>query len=327
LPLLRLLAILLFQPLRIFLFSLTMIHFFGSRSRLFPLLRPAHMVGALLMVLAYWLPLTGLAQGQRALPAYFQEDAAARTAASPLARALFSARSLTLDAAALRAALAPAPLESRAGAAPLVLALPLPNGGTARFAVREAPVMAPALAAQFPAIKTYAGVGLDDPSASVRLDFTSQGFHAQVLTGGGQSFYIDPVTRTDTRHYLAFYQTDMNRAAAAAGPAMTCGFQPTQAEEAASAARVAAAGTAARALASGSQLRTYRLAVAATGEYTAFHGGTVASAQAAIVTTVNRVVGVYEKELAVRLVLVPNNSSLIYTNAATDPYANSSEVV
>ena len=39
----------------------------------------------------------------------------------------------------------------------------------------------------------------------------------------------------------------------------------------------------------GSQLRTYRLAMAATGEYTAFHGGTVALGLAAIVTSVNRV--------------------------------------
>ena len=42
---------------------------------------------------------------------------------------------------------------------------------------------------------------------------------------------------------------------------------------------------------SGNQLRTYRLAMATTGEYTAFHGGTVNGALGAITTTVNRVNG------------------------------------
>ncbi len=72
----------------------------------------------------------------------------------------------------------------------------------------------------------------------------------------------------------------------------------------------------------GPQLRTYRLANAATGEYTAFFGGTVTLGLAAVVTSVNRVNGVYEKEVAVRMVLVANNNLIIYTNASTDPYTN-----
>ncbi|RAK65999.1 reprolysin-like metallopeptidase [Hymenobacter edaphi] len=264
--------------------------------------------------------LTGGAQAQRRAAAYFQDDATAGRSA--LGAALQHSRPLTLNVAGLRAALATAPAETQPGAAPLTLALPLPDGTTGRFAVTETAVMAPALAAQFPQIKTYRGVGLDEAAATVRLDMTPQGFHAQILSPTAGTIYIDPATRGDQQHVLSFFRRDMNRAAAGAVP--VCQFQPTAAELAASQMRrIAAGGSQHRTLiATGPTLRTYRLAVAATGEYTTFHGGTVALAQAAIVTTVNRVVGVYEKELAVRLQLVGTNSQIIYTNTGSDPYTN-----
>ncbi|MBO0357613.1 T9SS type A sorting domain-containing protein [Hymenobacter sp. BT186] len=249
----------------------------------------------------------------RPAPVLFQEDVAARQAASqsPMLAALRQARPLTLDPTAVRAALAAAPLENQAGAAPLLFSLPLPNGTTEQFRVVESPVMEPGLAAQFPSIKTYSGVGVSDPTASVRLDVTPRGFHAQVLSGKG-AVYIDPVSTTDQQHYLSFYHRDMQM------QPFTCDVN-----ESSTAQRNAGSTTSAQRVA-GTTLRTFRLAVAATGEYTAFHGGTVAAGQAAIVTAVNRVVGVYEKELAVRLVLIANNSQLVYTDAATDPYTNNS---
>jgi hypothetical protein len=70
------------------------------------------------------------------------------------------------------------------------------------------------------------------------------------------------------------------------------------------------------------QLFTYRIAIGATGEYTAYHGGTVTLGLAAIVTALNRVDGVYEKEVSVRMVLVANNNLIVYTNASSDPYTN-----
>ena len=249
------------------------------------------------------------AQQQRLAPVLFQEDAAARSAAarSPLAASLREARALTIDAMGLQAALATAPLEGQ-GTKPLLFAMPLPDGTTGNFRVVESPVMEPGLAAQFPSIKTYSGVGVDDPTASIRLDVTPRGFHAQVLSASG-TVYIDPVSQNDQQHYLSFYHKDM-----AVGP-WNCGVSTP------SGTSVAQRGaTAARTV--GSTLRTFRLAVAGDGEYTAFHGGTVALGLAAIVTSVNRVVGVYETELAVRMVLVANNNLIVYTNAATDPYTN-----
>jgi hypothetical protein len=77
-------------------------------------------------------------------------------------------------------------------------------------------------------------------------------------------------------------------------------------------------------ISSGANLRTYRLAMAATGEYTGVLGGTVLDGLSGVVTTMNRVNGIYEREVSARMVLVANNDSIIYTNAATDPYANTS---
>lgn len=62
--------------------------------------------------------------------------------------------------------------------------------------------------------------------------------------------------------------------------------------------------------------------MAATGEYTSFHGGTVPQGMAAIVTAMNRVSGIYERDVAIRMTLVANNDLVVYTNASTDPYTN-----
>ena len=269
--------------------------------------------GPIVLPLLLLLLLTVVAQAQqRPAPQFFREDAAARNAAArtPLAATLRRARPLTLDAPGLRAALATAPLEGQAGAPPLLLALPLPDGSSGRFRVVEAPVMEAGLAARFPTIKTYAGIGLDDPTASVRLDMTPRGFHAQILSATAGTVYLDPVSATDVRHYLSFRRQDMP-ARAFACAVSTPGVSTAARQSLSPAQRL-----------TGASLRTYRLAVAATGEYTATKGGTVVGGQAGIVTTINRVVGVFEKELAVRLVLVANNSTLVYTNGGTDPYTN-----
>jgi hypothetical protein len=72
----------------------------------------------------------------------------------------------------------------------------------------------------------------------------------------------------------------------------------------------------------GNQLRTYDLALACTGEYAAFHGGSVSSVLAAMNTSMVRVNGVFERDVAIRMVIVANNDELVFLNANTDPYTN-----
>ncbi len=68
----------------------------------------------------------------------------------------------------------------------------------------------------------------------------------------------------------------------------------------------------------GATLRVYRLALGATAEYTAAvsgtNPGTVAQALAAMVTSINRCSAVYERDLAIRFVLVNNTDKLVYTD-------------
>ena len=275
-----------------------------------------------LAALAFLLPTLALAQApKQEAVALLRDDPAPPP--SPLAGALASSRALLLDLPAARAALAAAPAEGQPGTSPLVVAIPLPTGGSARFAIRQTAVMAPELAAKYPDIRTYAGAGLDDPTASIRLDLTPAGFHAQILSAKTGTIFIDPAIRGDASHYLVFFKRDMK---AVPNPP-SCAFKPikkkeTQDESAAERPGPPTPPPAVPQMSSGGALRTYRLALAATAEYTRFHGGTVAAGLAAMVTTVNRVVGVYEKELAVRLVLVANTDRLIYTNATTDGYTN-----
>ncbi|WP_310397025.1 reprolysin-like metallopeptidase [Hymenobacter sp.] len=214
----------------------------------------------------------------------------------------------TLDAAQLAARLAPAPPETRPADA-VTLELPYPDGTLHRFAVTQVPVMAPALAARFPQIKTYAGRALDDPATTARLETSPAGLHAQVLAPGGPfSVVADP---TAPRRYHSRLDAPGDFECLTEQLPGTTG-RPT-------------GGTPPLAPAPyGTQLRTLRLAMAATGEYVQrLGGGTVAGTLEAMVILVSSVNTVYERDLALRLVLVANNDRLIYLDPATDPYVSS----
>ena len=221
-------------------------------------------------------------------------------------------RAFNLNRASLQETLGRAPREFTPAAqtSPAEIELPMPDGSLARFRFIESPVMAPELAAKFPEIKTYLGHGVDDPAAMVRFDLTPAGFHAQILSPRG-AVYIDPAFRGDNRLHTAYYKRDYRRIA----DDFRC---YTPAGDSVGLRGVLTADLAR----SGSNLRTYRLACAATGEYTQFHGGTVAAGMAAMVTAINRVTGIYEQEVAIRLVLVASNDLIVYTNANADPYTN-----
>ncbi len=246
-------------------------------------------------------------------------------------------RSLTLDLNGFKSRLDTVPHENDISLrySNAVIVIPLPDGSSQQFRIVEAPIMSEALSRKYPDIRSFMGQGIDEPGATLRFDISPKGFHGAVISPRG-NYYIDPFTGADANSsaaYIsyseqAFYQTNQE---------VFSELPPLPREEPADPKwndviqRKGSAqknrqddGQPRQKISSGTELRTYRLALAVTGEYTSFHGGTVEGALAAMNTTMVRVNGIYEREVAIRMVLVDNTDELIYTDADTDPYSNES---
>ncbi|MCY7345449.1 MAG: zinc-dependent metalloprotease, partial [Pyrinomonadaceae bacterium] len=187
-----------------------------------------------------------------------------------------------------------APLEFTAEAArvkPVILEIPAPDGTMMRFRIEDSPILSPEVAAGFPGWKTFQGYGVDDPTATARFDFTPSGFHAYILSSGG-TFAIDPFQENDRGNYIVYNKSDLTK-----DSSIHCSLDEELKGDGESAIEDAPS------FSNGAQIRTYRLAVATTFEYTTLFGGAT-QAFNQVVTSVNRVSGVYRKELAVSFTLV-----------------------
>ena len=220
-------------------------------------------------------------------------------------------RLLELDFDNLINAMRNSPLRTDNSAEGTLVSLPMPDGAFKDFLIFESPILATEMAAKFPTIKTFTGYGSSDPGTVVYMDITEKGFHGMILTAGN-SIFIDPFYRDNQRIYACYNKQDYRKQADFHYSCETESDEvvlPSESMFTFDELRSAAV-----------SLRTYDIAISATGEYTAFHGGTVEGATAGITTTLNRVRGIYETELAISFQLISNNENIIYTNAATDPY-------
>ncbi|MES2703317.1 MAG: M12 family metallo-peptidase [Bacteroidota bacterium] len=206
----------------------------------------------------------------------------------------------------------------------MMIALPMPDGTMREFKVWQTPMLPAELAAQHPDTRTFTGVAADDGRVTAKLDFTLYGFHAMIYDAANTAL-IDPYDNLHSGYYMAHYARDEQRAGQ---ERMKC--EVHSAEENSPAGEpmeLAGQGLPPLAMAkvvNGYQLRTYRLAVGCSHQYaraaTGLANPTVAQAFAKITTTMNRVNGVYERELSITMAFVPNETSIIYVTAAGDPY-------
>ena len=200
-----------------------------------------------------------------------------------------------------------------------IIEFPTNNGEIQKFRVYEASVLDALLQAQYPNIRSYTAQGIDDPSAIARFSYSDSGLNVMISSANYGTIYIDPYTK-DLNQYISYATNSLPEDSRS----FECLVQDTLQDEVVLSPLNADDG----------KLRTYRLALACTGEYAQYHlnnQGIPSSAtdevkKAAVLTAMNtamtRINGVFEKEVALTMVIIANNTEIIFLNAGSDPYTN-----
>ncbi|MGX5684434.1 reprolysin-like metallopeptidase [Chryseobacterium cucumeris] len=195
----------------------------------------------------------------------------------------------------------------------VIISFPNSTGKMEHFKVTENSNFEPELASKYPDIKSYIGKGVEDPASKVYFSISPLGLSSMEIYRDQSAVFIQPYTK-DLSTYIIYKKSDrkdhFNKLECTVSDAAQKGNLNAVTHK----------------NADDATLRTFRLALSCTGEYTSYFGGTKAQALAAMNNTMTRVNGIFENDFAARMVLIANNDDLIYTNAATDPYSSSSQM-
>lgn len=179
------------------------------------------------------------------------------------------------------------------------------DGKLVGFKVKETPVMAAELSAKYPLIKSFSGYGINNASEKIRFSVSHNGIQAMIVHGSGKGNTF--MQKIDGSDYIVYNRDSYQKR----DVDFICNTT-SKVEKSLKASTLKPV--------DGQVLRKFRLAVSTTGEYTTYHGGTVADALAAINATVTRINQVFESDLAITLELIANTDTVIFADAATDPY-------
>ncbi|KAF2080426.1 zinc-dependent metalloprotease [Flavobacterium sharifuzzamanii] len=188
------------------------------------------------------------------------------------------------------------------------ITIPNTDGILERFSVWESSNFDPELQAKYPEIRSYEGRGIDDKNAKIHFSVAPIGMQTMVFRTAKPTEYIEQ-NPDNKSEYVLFKSADN----AASKMLLNCKTTNQIFENKST--------ITAKTASNAKQFKTLRLALSCTGEYTAYFGGTKEGALAGMNATLTRVNGIFNRDLAVQLVLIANNDAVIYTDASTDPYS------
>ncbi|AWA31310.1 hypothetical protein HYN48_15090 [Flavobacterium magnum] len=231
----------------------------------------------------------------------------------------------TLDLQAIRSELSHAVKRDEHNnlSAAVKIDFPREDGTTETFNIERVSVLHPDLEKTYTDIRSYYGVSARNPLNKIYISMDQGGFTG--LITGEKTIYIDPYNfRNNGNDYIVYDRADCSK-----DPENPFICNADMKELDINLADGAPTPSTARNSIDG-KLRTYRIAIACTSEYSAYYGNTMSTILAAINTTITRVNSVYRNDFAVVFQVVPSENRLVYINefnidtptADPDPYDN-----
>lgn len=201
----------------------------------------------------------------------------------------------------------------------VTITLPDANGSPERFRVCEASNFEPALQARFPEIRAFSGQSMDDPGALLKISISPRGIQSIVFRNNGRpGEYIEPYSEDHT-----VYAVFKSQQGSGALP-WVC----TTPDHELAAGLINRVNRTGQPESNAGLLKTLRLALSCNARYANFFGATgpsqVALVIAAFNATLTRCNGIFERDLAVHLNLIPATEQVIYYSSASDPYGGQS---
>jgi hypothetical protein len=182
--------------------------------------------------------------------------------------------------------------------------LPLPDGSIHSTTIVETSLWDDKAVTENIGLKTYTMINPQTKAVEGNLTVWNDGITGVVFSSKG-TVNIDPLNIDNSGDHIVYYMKD------GGDDAIKCLVDEAP--------MIIENNLAGRTAAGDCRKRTYRLAVAATGEYTAWAGGT-SQAVGYITITMNLVNAIYLRDVNVTFSLV-SNTNILHTDAATDPYS------
>ncbi len=226
---------------------------------------------------------------------------------------LHASKTYKLDVAALKKQLEPAPERGQSSKSNVVVSFPNSHGKSENFRVYEAPVLSKKLSIKYPNIKTYVGFSNDGTGTRVRFSITPLGLNAMITSLEEPMTLIRPENKRSSLYLV--YERNAHRDKK--DDEFICSTEEKLQKK---------ASTNALRAADDQTLRTFRVAISGTAEYTNVwddgdntNGDVQDDALAQVVSTLNRANEIFEVDMAITMTLV-SDKTLLYTDANTDPY-------
>ena len=193
------------------------------------------------------------------------------------------------------------------------ISLPNETGKEEIFQIKPVPLFSEKLSKKYPEIKTFKGVSKTRKDVQVRLSTQQGGINAWIHFKSSPDLFIQPVKGNKNLHYSYLKRKEFNSSN------LFCKTEIQKNKKKPESFKL-------NNQSFRQKIRTFRIAIATTAEYTNYwgdnnqsNGSNKEDALAAIASTLNRINSIFERDLNIRLELV-SDDSLIYEDTDQDPF-------